>query len=153
MRKSCGRCGHTFDAIRRALYCSTKCRGDWKKEHPERMREYRKKNRKAHPEYSRNYARNHPEERAALARGYRRRDPERATRISSKWRSANAEKVGAHRAVWSALRSGTLDRPRRCAECGKVREVQAHHSDYSKKLAVRWLCKKCHEKAHHAESL
>jgi len=30
-----------------------------------------------------------------------------------------------------------------CADCG-AQQSQKHHEDYSKPLAVQWLCRKCH---------
>ena len=40
------------------------------------------------------------------------------------------------------LRRGKLKR-QPCEMCG-VAVVQMHHDDYSKPLAVRWLCRACH---------
>lgn len=35
-------------------------------------------------------------------------------------------------------------RPSRCDECGHKSEVEGHHEDYHRPLAVRWLCFDCH---------
>lgn len=50
----------------------------------------------------------------------------------------------AYSEVHSALRSGRLLKPKRCARCRKARKVQAHHDDHAKPLEVRWLCSRCH---------
>lgn len=64
------------------------------------------------------------------------------------------ERVTAYDKVRTALRNGTLVRPSTCSECqhkiqprrdGRSR-IQAHHEDYSKPLAVIWLCAYCHGK-------
>jgi predicted DNA-binding protein YlxM (UPF0122 family) len=54
-----------------------------------------------------------------------------------------------------ALRDGTVTRMYACENCGDSgafrdgrNKVQAHHDDYNKPLAVRWLCQKCHHKWH-----
>jgi hypothetical protein len=52
----------------------------------------------------------------------------------------------AHSAVTIALKNGTLLR-QPCEVCG-ARRVDAHHDDYSKPLAVRWLCRKHHIAIH-----
>lgn len=54
----------------------------------------------------------------------------------------------ARRQVHNAIRRGDLV-PEPCERCG-ARPTQGHHDDYSKPLAVRWLCRPCHD-AHHAE--
>jgi ribosomal protein S27AE len=58
----------------------------------------------------------------------------------------------AHAAVHRALRTGELVRPRWCDDCGGVEVpscyIVAHHDDYSRPLDVRWLCLRCHIRAH-----
>jgi hypothetical protein len=54
----------------------------------------------------------------------------------------------ANTAVGNAIRSGKLV-PDFCEVCGHHR-VQAHHDDYRRPLAVRWLCFK-HHKEHHGQ--
>lgn len=53
-----------------------------------------------------------------------------------------------------AVRKGALV-PGPCETCGENgrmkdgrRNVQAHHDDYNKPLAVRWLCQPCHHEWH-----
>lgn len=54
------------------------------------------------------------------------------------------ERARAREAVARAIRTKKLI-PKPCEKCG--RKAQAHHDDYTKPLAVRWLCP-----AHHAEA-
>lgn len=60
------------------------------------------------------------------------------------WRNKNPQKTAAHRAVFIALRNGSLKKEK--CFCGSY-NVEAHHIDYMKPLKVKWLCKK-----HHAEA-
>lgn len=58
-------------------------------------------------------------------------------------------KITARTAVELALRHGEMQRPSHCSACGLANGViEAHHDDYTKPLAVRWLCKACHEVVH-----
>lgn len=53
----------------------------------------------------------------------------------------------AHQVTKQAVKKGLLVR-QSCEVCGAT-PAQAHHDDYRKPLAVRWLCQKCHAQ-HHA---
>lgn len=57
------------------------------------------------------------------------------------------ERVAARNAVASAVKGGRLIR-QPCEVCGAAK-VEGHHDDYSKPLAVRWLCPTHHDE-HHA---
>jgi hypothetical protein len=63
-------------------------------------------------------------------------------------RAKHRAKLLATLAVQNAARSGKLVRPINCSECGKHCRPEAHHCDYSKPLAVVWLCRKCHTLRH-----
>ena len=63
-------------------------------------------------------------------------------------RENRTEERLASQAVKIAVRSGHLLKPRACESCGKISRVHGHHGDYSKPLAVRWLCQPCHLKIH-----
>ncbi len=47
-----------------------------------------------------------------------------------------------------AIERGQLIRPKACELCQSEGKMEAHHIDYGKPMAVTWLCKKCHCKAH-----
>ena len=55
-------------------------------------------------------------------------------------------------------KNGLLVPPKTCEECGREPRTtpggyavpDMHHPDYSKPLAVQWLCRSCHIKRHHA---
>lgn len=69
----------------------------------------------------------------------------------------------AHNAVRKAIASGALPQPGNCEACDApqgrypsrrgavgLRRVEYHHDDYAKPLAVRALCRPCHQRAHSA---
>ena len=110
-------------------------------------REWAKKWRLENPQKARNqykkdgllYAKRHPE-----------KVKEQVANAVKKWRKKNPERNLAHRAVFIALRNGTLIRG--ICFCGESK-VQAHHSDYSKPLEVEWLCKIHHVLADYKRKL
>lgn len=54
----------------------------------------------------------------------------------------------ANNAVSNAVRDGRLTKPQACWHCGSTRGVVAHHPDYSRPLAVSWMCQACHKRTH-----
>ena len=64
----------------------------------------------------------------------------------SAWRRANPERYRAHVSVQRALSSGAIEKGP-CEVCGNT-IVDGHHDDYSKPLAIRWLCRKHHTQLH-----
>jgi hypothetical protein len=101
------------------------------------------KYRKEHPkpfgisrEYSAQWAKDHPEERS---------------KIRLAWNKKNPDKRKANRVVASAVQGGRLPKPSTCDICGEKfpkASIHGHHDDYKKRLAVRWLCPRCHKKVH-----
>ena len=45
------------------------------------------------------------------------------------------------------LLAGKIERTP-CTDCGATEGLQMHHADYSKPLAVTFLCRHCHRKRH-----
>lgn len=92
------------------------------------------------------------QKRVEYYREYDRRrfqDPERREYVLQKnaeRRKRDVLKTKTRAATRRAIRSGKLV-PQPCEECGS-REVQAHHTDYSKPLKVRWLCFVHHRMEH-----
>lgn len=56
------------------------------------------------------------------------------------------QKSRAYSLVQRAVASKRIDR-RPCDECGALKS-EAHHTDYSRPLDVKWLCAKCHHAKH-----
>lgn len=72
-----------------------------------------------------------------------------STRYASQaaWRRRNPIKHWAHVATQSGLRRGLIT-PEPCEVCG-AEKAEAHHDDYDRPLAVRWLCRKHHREVHY----
>lgn len=68
---------------------------------------------------------------------------------SASWKKRHPEKANAHQAVSRAIARGQLIR-QNCEFCSRI--GHAHHEDYSKPLAVRWLCPLHHHRLHHGET-
>jgi hypothetical protein len=76
----------------------------------------------------------------------RRRDPQVLVRSVARWRERNPEAFAAHSATHRALKQGSLQR-QPCEVC-RAEKTEAHHDDYTKPLAVRWLCRVHHKEWH-----
>lgn len=64
----------------------------------------------------------------------------------TKWRKANPKAVWAQHSLRSAVRRGLIA-PQPCEVCG-AEHADAHHDDYDRPMAVRWLCRLHHRQAH-----
>lgn len=73
---------------------------------------------------------------------FKKRETERARILRQKY----PQKYKARLETIEAIRIGKLKRGN-CEVCGKP-NAQAHHSDYSKPLEVKWLCIKHHFELH-----
>lgn len=74
--------------------------------------------------------------------------PEKSQRNLKKWYDKNPGKRKAHWTVSNAIRRGVITKLP-CDVCGDEKS-EAHHDDYAKPLAIRWLCRK-HHSEHHIE--
>lgn len=93
-----------------------------------------------------------PAKKQAYSRDYYSRPGPRAERAAYQRRryrnEAERQKFDARQQTKDAIRRGELI-PQPCETCG-VSKVDAHHDDYTKPLAVRWLCRKHHSEHHKA---
>jgi hypothetical protein len=100
------------------------------------------------------YAKRHrPEIRKELKiyEKYRNKQPSRKLKqleYSRNKRKKDIIKYRARTAVGNALRDKRLIKEP-CCLCGSTEKVEAHHSDYSKPLAIVWKCFKCHRESEH----
>ncbi|SRR6266496_2799990 len=106
--------------------------------------------RSCYKQYQHEWKKNHPQSELHHKKLYRERHKQQikayAKTWHEKWRNANREKKHAHDAVRSAIRTGILTRPDKCALCSKSKHIEAHHPDYTKQLDVIWVCQDCHSK-------
>jgi hypothetical protein len=84
----------------------------------------------------------------------RRRDKQRLKdgslhRSNERWKNHHPKAAKAHRILHAAIKRGDIQRGP-CSECGKP-GAHGHHDDYSKPLAVTWLCLHCHHELHRLE--
>ena len=64
-------------------------------------------------------------------------------------RTTQDEKEAAWKVYQKAVAKGELQRPDKCEFCGHPsRRIYGHHTDYSKPLAVVWVCGGCHSFIH-----
>jgi len=63
------------------------------------------------------------------------------------YRGGARNQKSANHKVEKAIQRGSLV-PESCEQCGEDSGVYAHHDDYNKPLAVRWLCVRCHFEWH-----
>ena len=67
----------------------------------------------------------------------------------ARWQAANKKARWAHIATASGLRRGLITR-QPCENCG-AEPAYAHHDDYDRAAAIRWMCRRCHI-AHHRKA-
>lgn len=92
----------------------------------------------------------HSDKRRDAMREARTRDPQKYRdkhRVASRSRAKN-ERTKARGMLNAAVHRGEVLRPTLCTNCGASKKVTAHHYDYSKPLAVEWICYECHGRRH-----
>lgn len=62
-------------------------------------------------------------------------------------RKRTPEMYRAYNIFHYAKKIGRILAPMFCERCGQVKQLQAHHTDYSKPLKIEWLCQTCHNLA------
>lgn len=115
-------------------------------EHPEKVQAAKQKyvdlNLVAVAESRRKYWRNNSEKK----RLWETKNKDKVRKYKRDWAKRNRKKRSAHSALKRAVSAGKVTR-QPCEVCGKL-ETQGHHPDYSKPLAVLWLCDEHHKQAH-----
>jgi hypothetical protein len=76
-----------------------------------------------------------------------RRAKQRAS--AARWKAEHPLEIWAHQALASAIKRGLIQREA-CEICGKP-EADAHHDDYHRPLAIRWMCRRHHLQFHAAQ--
>ena len=117
-----------------------------------KTREYRLENADYYREYDRKRYQEDPEVRKRHKR-YQQTEAGRSSMRESrkKWTQQNPEKRAAHLILNNRLRSGQIEKPSNCQDCGASGRIHGHHHDYTRPLDVEWLCASCHAKRHQGE--
>lgn len=79
---------------------------------------------------------------------YRIKHAGRIKAIAALWNARNQHKRKAHSTLNRAVKNGHIKRPKLCQMCSKAGRIIGHHPDYSRPLAVLWVCYSCHSKIH-----
>lgn len=126
-------------------YCSLECRHEGEKAS---WRKYGENNRGRRRVYYRRFYEFHKEEITNRIKIYQQSPAGKQSRKNSdiNQHRKSPEKYQAHQEVLKAIRKGTLIKLP-CQFCG-IKQVEGHHSDYSKPLEVVWLCSNCHRLLH-----
>jgi hypothetical protein len=69
-------------------------------------------------------------------------------------RTREPEKYLARSILQTAIVAGEIRKPSFCERCRRSHrsiDIHGHHRDYSRPLAVEWLCRWCHASAHRAK--
>lgn len=66
------------------------------------------------------------------------------SRVAKAWGLKHPDRLRAQLQARYALRIGRLIKPTLCEGCALPKRLEQHHHDYSRPLAVVWLCKTCH---------
>lgn len=134
--RTCAVCGAEFEGLAARKFCSKECR---QKARPRATILCQECGSFFHPDkLARKFCSNECKARHQKTGRRRKFIPDPAARA-------------AHSRVSYAIKSGTLSRPDRCEDCGKVGKPEAAHYDYADPLRVRWLCRSCHVKWDKAE--
>ena len=99
----------------------------------------------------REFSRDNPGKYRLYHLGWRQRNPEKVGAFFVAWKRANPIAHLAHQRLNSAVRSGRIQKPACCEQCGTEAALDGHHDDYSKWDSVRWLCRPCHKRLHAAK--
>lgn len=118
-----------------------------------RDRERYRKDVEKQRERARTYYRAHLEERRACCRTYAKSERGRASNRAAvaRYTDSHPARAAARHLVKLALQRGDIARSDVCEArgCSRSSNLHAHHHDYSKPLAVTWLCRAHHEQVHH----
>ena len=103
--------------------------------------------------YMRAYQAAHREKRKGVDSRHYAKYRNEIQRRHREWDAAHPLAVAARLAVYDAVHSGRLVKPKSCAGCGRSGcRIYGHHDDYTRPLCVRWFCASCHRSHHYQEA-
>lgn len=99
------------------------------------------KNKEKRAEYCKKWRNENP----GYFKFYYKQNTERRLSINKRWSLKNPDRIKAYELVRYQKKLGKLIPSEKCMVCGQTSDkIQAHHHDYSKPLAVIWVCLSCH---------
>jgi hypothetical protein len=146
MTHTCKVCGVTSDVAKFYSGVNTRC----KECHKAKVRE----NRAEKADYYKTYDAYRYQHDPKVKKRHKRYAKTEAGKTSlnaarEKWLKENAEKRACHTILNNAVRDGRAMKPSACQACGATNcRIEGHHSDYTKPLDVKWLCRSCHVAEH-----
>jgi hypothetical protein len=128
----------------------------WRKRNPEKTRASRINYRTKHSERYRQQQKTSREQHAASERErqnkWRKMNPDKVHQQNKRYARRHPEHRISQYVACNAVVAGILVKPSRCTQCRKLtNDLEKHHPDYNKPLAVMWLCYPCHLKKHGAK--
>ncbi|AYO85370.1 hypothetical protein [Methylobacterium brachiatum] len=142
----CSTCQAAFETRHsQGRYCSEACARDGERKS---WRAYGERNRDRRQTYHRAHYAANAEKVITRTAAYLQTPAGRQTATTKRenQKARAPEKIAARHAVKVALQQGRLVR-QPCERCG-TEPTEAHHPDYSRPLAVMWLCQPCHLAEH-----
>jgi hypothetical protein len=122
---------------------------NWEKRAEQARRSYEKHREKIARKRAKKNRKQEEREKNRLRQAeWRKSNRSKCGEVVANWKKKNPQKAGAHSLVLWAVKTGVLNRPDKCEECGKSGKIQGHHEDYTKPLEIKWLCKFCHSRKH-----
>jgi hypothetical protein len=126
----------------------------WKKENPEKVRAYKSAYNSKHYEERRKVKRAwyiaHRDKVKEMRRQYYIANAESIRKKARDAGSKSKDAVAARNKANRAIASGRLVCPGTCANCGGTENIEGHHINYNRPLALTWLCASCH-RLHHVD--
>ena len=117
-----------------------------KNEAKRKTNEWRKKNPEKVKAWHRKHYKNNKKKRLKASSDWRKRPEHYAW--WKRYEKKHLSKIKARRILRYAIQTGKVRKPKVCDECFSEGRIHGHHKDYSKPLAVIWLCPTCHSFIH-----
>lgn len=126
----------------------------YKENNPEKRKASEKKQnikKKESGYFLKKYKENAEYRKKNLARNKKRAQvsPEKVRAEIKRHQEKNRDKYLARQTLRRAVSRGKIIKPKCCQMCNKQdKRIEGHHTDYTKRLEVLWLCVDCHKHIH-----
>jgi len=130
---------------------------EWRKENPEKIKNYNKKDyqkhKEAYKERAKQWAKNNRERCNELSRLSYQRNKEKHQKLCKRWKQENKDKCNNYqkkyvknnpKIIIAQRIASKIPLKKKCEICGSINKLQRHHWNYDKPLLVNTLCQECH---------